>query len=185
MLFMQATVCLTIQRRPLRSLGHCFAALVQLDAQSGQSEGAGPAQAALPAGSQPDSQQREGASEGLTQQEGAEGVQGQQATPDLPAPQLPSAALLPDGSNASAAEASPAVQSPGDGSDASAAEAAPAAAAPAAEPASTAEPAQGDLAAFMAAFQELRKWVDTAEAQYAGLHAQHEARQGRPATALK
>ena len=39
--------------------------------------------------------------------------------------------------------------------------------------------------AFMAAFQELRKWVDTSEAQYAVLHASYEAAQERPALAIK
>ncbi|KAL0038695.1 hypothetical protein WJX79_003623 [Trebouxia sp. C0005] len=39
--------------------------------------------------------------------------------------------------------------------------------------------------AFMAAFQELRKWVDTSEAQYAILHANYEAAQKRPALAIK
>ncbi len=39
--------------------------------------------------------------------------------------------------------------------------------------------------AFMAAFQELRKWVDTSEAQYAILHANYEAAQERPALAIK
>ena len=39
--------------------------------------------------------------------------------------------------------------------------------------------------AFMATFQELRKWVDTSEAQYAVLHANYEAAQERPALAIK
>ena len=38
---------------------------------------------------------------------------------------------------------------------------------------------------FVAAFQELRKWVDTSEAQYAILHANYEAAQARPALAIK
>ncbi len=41
------------------------------------------------------------------------------------------------------------------------------------------------LAAFLAAFQELRKWVDTNDAQYAALHANYEAWQGRPASGIK
>ena len=39
--------------------------------------------------------------------------------------------------------------------------------------------------AFIAAFQELRKWVDTTEAQHAVLHANYEAAQERPALAVK
>ena len=39
--------------------------------------------------------------------------------------------------------------------------------------------------AFTAAFQELRKWVDTSEAQYGILHANYEAAQERPALAIK
>ena len=38
---------------------------------------------------------------------------------------------------------------------------------------------------FIAAFQELRKWVDTNDAQYAALHAEYEACQGRPASGIK
>ncbi|KAL0024941.1 hypothetical protein WJX77_004746 [Trebouxia sp. C0004] len=49
------------------------------------------------------------------------------------------------------------------------------------------DPAAGKDAvqAFIAAFQELRKWVDTSEAQYAVLHANYEAAQERPALAIK
>lgn len=39
--------------------------------------------------------------------------------------------------------------------------------------------------AFIAAFQELRNWVDTNEAQYAALHANYELVQGRPALGIK
>ncbi len=45
--------------------------------------------------------------------------------------------------------------------------------------------AEDAVQAFMAAFQELRKWVDTSEAQYAILHANYEAAQERPALAIK
>lgn len=36
-----------------------------------------------------------------------------------------------------------------------------------------------------AAFKELQKWVDTTDAQYAVLHAKHEAIAGRFATAIR
>ena len=38
---------------------------------------------------------------------------------------------------------------------------------------------------YVAAFLELRKWVDMSDAQYATLHAHWEAFQGRPAMAVK
>lgn len=57
--------------------------------------------------------------------------------------------------------------------------------APARVQADGADEREGRLRDAKEAFQELRKWVDTTEAQYALLHARQEAAAGRTGTALR